>query len=167
MGEIGLTGAPFPEEVGGAGFSYLGWTLVDGGDRLRRHGDGRVALGPRPVAVPRLRWGTDEQKARWLPAMLAGEALGAFALTEPAAGSDAAAITTRAAPVDVGADGPTGYRLDGTKIWITNAPDAERYLVFATLDPGRGPSAITAFLVERERPASAFGAHEQKIGIRG
>jgi hypothetical protein len=92
--------------------------------------------------------------------MLAGEALGAFALTEPHAGSDAASIRCRAVR-----DGD-GYRLTGTKIWISNAPEAERYLVFATLDPEVGSGAISAFLVERGMPGFRFGAHEKKMGIR-
>ena len=92
--------------------------------------------------------------------MLSGEALGAFALTEPQAGSDASAIRTRATR-----DGDT-YRLTGTKIWISNAPEADRYLVFATLDPDAGPSGIAAFLVEKGMPGFRFGAHEKKMGIR-
>jgi alkylation response protein AidB-like acyl-CoA dehydrogenase len=97
--------------------------------------------------------------------MLTGEALGAFALTEPHAGSDAAALRTRAERLGP-ADAPEGYRLTGTKIWISNAPDAERYLVFATLDPSQGANAITAFLVEKGSPGFRFGAHERKMGIR-
>ena len=137
MGELGLTAAPIPEAVGGAGFSYLGWTLV-----MEELGAADMAtavtlsvhiLSQYPVVT----WGTDEQRARWLPAMLAGEALGAFALTEPHAGTDAAAIRTRAERVGP-ADAPTAYRLTGTKIWISNAPEADRYLVFATLDPAAG-----------------------------
>ena len=160
MGELGLTAAPFPEDVGGAGFSYVGWTLV-----MEELGAADMAaavtlsvhiLSQYPVVT----WGTDEQRARWLPAMQAGDALGAFALTEPHAGSDAAAIRTRAERHgDV-------YRLTGTKIWISNAPEAERYLVFATLDPAAGPKAITAFLVEKGTPGFRFGAHERKMGIR-
>jgi alkylation response protein AidB-like acyl-CoA dehydrogenase len=105
-------------------------------------------------------WGSPEQVGTWLPPMLSGEALGAFALTEPHAGSDASAIRTRASR-----DGDT-YRLTGTKIWISNAPEAERYLVFATLDPDAGPSGITAFLVEKGMPGFRFGVHEKKMGIR-
>ncbi len=96
MGELGLTAAPFPEAVGGAGFSYLGWTLVM--EEIARV-DMAAAVGLSVHILsqfPVVTWGTDEQRARWLPAMLAGEALGAFALTEPTAGSDAAAIRTRA-----------------------------------------------------------------------
>jgi butyryl-CoA dehydrogenase len=165
MGALGLTAAPFPTEVGGAGFSYLGWTLV-----MEELGAADMAMAV-SLSVhilsqyPVVTWGTDEQRARWLPAMQAGEALGAFALTEPHAGSDAAAIRTRAKP-DGPADAPTGYRLTGTKIWISNAPEADRYLVFATTDPEAGPAGITAFLVERGMPGFRFGAHERKMGIR-
>jgi alkylation response protein AidB-like acyl-CoA dehydrogenase len=112
--------------------------------------------------LPVVTWGTDEQRTRWLTPMLAGEALGAFALTEPHAGSDASAIRTRAERL---ADG-SAYRLTGTKIWISNAPEADRYLVFATLDPGAGSKGITAFLVEKGMAGFRIGAHEKKMGIR-
>jgi butyryl-CoA dehydrogenase len=162
MGALGMTGAPFPTSIGGAGFSYLGWTLV-----MEELGAADMAsavtlsvhiLSQYPVVT----WGNDEQKARWLPAMLAGEALGAFALTEPHAGSDASTIRTRA---ERSPDG-SSYRLSGTKIWISNAPEAERYLVFATVDPSAGSKGIAAFLVEKGMPGFRFGAHEKKMGIR-
>jgi alkylation response protein AidB-like acyl-CoA dehydrogenase len=160
MGDLGLTAAPFPAALGGAGFSYLGWTLV-----MEELGAADMAMAV-SLSVhilsqyPVVTWGTDEQRARWLPAMLAGEALGAFALTEPHAGSDASAIRTRAEH-----DGDH-YRLTGTKIWISNAPEADRYLVFATLDPEAGSRGITAFLIEKGMPGFRFGAHERKMGIR-
>ena len=162
MGALGLTGAPFPTSIGGAGFSYLAWTLV-----MEELGAADMAsavtlsvhiLSQYPVVT----WGNDEQKARWLPAMLAGEALGAFALTEPHAGSDASTIRTRA---ERSPDG-SSYRLSGTKIWISNAPEAERYLVFATVDPSAGSKGIAAFLVEKGMSGFRFGAHEKKMGIR-
>jgi butyryl-CoA dehydrogenase len=160
MGELGLTGAPLPESVGGGGFSYLGWALV-----MEEIGAADMASAV-TLSVhllsqfPVLNYGTDEQKARWLPPMVAGEALGAFCLTETSGGSDAAALRTRATPVD------GGYRLDGTKIWISNAPEADRYLVFATVDLAKGSKGITAFLVEKGTPGFRFGAHERKMGIR-
>ncbi len=165
MGELGLTGAPLPEAVGGAGFSYLGWTLA-----MEELGavdmSMAVSLSVHLLSqYPVVTWGTPEQQGRWLPAMVTGEALGAFALTEPHAGSDAAAIRTVAERVGP-ADAPDGYRLTGTKIWISNAPEAERYLVFATLDPTAGARAIAAFLVEKGTPGFRFGAHERKMGIR-
>jgi acyl-CoA dehydrogenase len=165
MGELGLTAAPIPTSVGGAGFSYLGWTLV-----MEELGavdmSMAVSLSVHILSqYPVVTWGNAEQHARWLPPMLTGEALGAFALTEPHAGSDASAIRTRAERVGP-ADAPTSYRLTGTKIWISNAPEADRYLVFATLDPEVGAKAITAFLVEKGTPGFRFGAHERKMGIR-
>jgi len=181
MAGLGLLAGPFPESIGGAGLSAEAWTIVVE----------EIAAADMAVAVslcvhvlhqnPVVRWGTPEQQARWLPALQAGQALGAFALTEPGAGSDAAAIRTRATRLgadggELGADGPpaaadarsdaAAYRLDGTKIWISNAPDADRYLVFATLDLARGAAGITAFLVEKGTPGFRFGAHEKKMGIR-
>ncbi len=175
MGSLGLTAAPLPESAGGAGFSYLGWTLV-----MEELGAAELAsavtlsvhiLSQYPVVT----FGTAEQRADWLMPMLTGEALGAFCLTEPHAGSDAAALRTRAVRLDAsGAELPpeapasdvAAYRLHGTKIWITNAPEADRYLVFATIDPALGPKGITAFLVEKGIPGFRFGAHEKKMGIR-
>ena len=165
MGSLGLTAAPFPESVGGAGFSYLAWTLV-----MEELGAVDMAMAV-SLSVhilsqyPVVAWGTDEQRARWLPAMQSGEALGAFALTEPHAGSDAAALRTRAERIGPPSS-PEAYRLAGTKVWISNAPEAERYLVFATVDPEAGSRGITAFLVENGTPGFRFGAHERKMGIR-
>ena len=165
MGELGLTCVPFPVEIGGAGFSYRAWTLVME----------EIAYADMAMAVslsvhilsqyPVITWGTDEQRARWLPDMLAGRVLGAFALTEPQAGSDAAALRLRAERVGP-ADSPTAYRLTGTKIWITNAGEAEHYLVFATIDPQLGTKGIAAFLVEAGTPGFSFGKREKKLGIR-
>jgi butyryl-CoA dehydrogenase len=161
MGELGLTGAPLPESIGGGGFSYLGWALV-----MEEIGAADMASAV-TLSVhllsqfPVLNHGTHEQIERWLPPMVAGEALGAFCLTEPSGGSDAAALRTRA---DRQADG--SYSLTGTKIWISNAPDADRYLMFATVDPSKGPKGITAFLVEKGTDGFRFGAHERKMGIR-
>ncbi len=165
MGELGLTGAPLPESVGGGGFSYLGWALV-----MEEIGAADMASAV-TLSVhllsqfPVLNYGTEEQIARWLPPMVAGEALGAFCLSEPAGGSDAGALRTRATPMD-GAGGVAAYRLEGTKIWISNAPEADRYLVFATVDPAKGSKGITAFLLEKGTPGFRFGAHEKKMGIR-
>ncbi|HEY2916316.1 MAG TPA: acyl-CoA dehydrogenase family protein [Candidatus Limnocylindrales bacterium] len=162
MAELGLTGAPLPESIGGGGFSYLGWTLV-----MEEIGAAdmscAVMLSVHVLSqLPVLQFGTPEQVERWLPPMIAGEVLGAFGLTEPGAGSDAGALRTRATPAH---DGAT-YGLTGTKIWISNAPEAGRYLVFATVDPSKGSKGITAFLVERGMPGFRFGAHEKKMGLR-
>ncbi len=175
MGQLGLTAAPFPEPVGGAGFSYVGWSLVME-EVARADMASAVCLSVHILSqYPVVTWGSAEQRARWLGPMQTGELLGAFALTEPHAGSDAAAIRTRAVRVD--ADGEAlalhaplvrvaGYRLTGTKIWISNAPEADRYLVFATLDPARGAKAICAFLVEKGTSGFRFGSKERKMGIR-
>jgi acyl-CoA dehydrogenase len=165
MGALGLAGAPLPESVGGGGFSYLGWSLV-----MEEIGAADMAsavtlsvhiLSQYPVVT----WGTPEQHERWLGPMVTGDALGAFALTEPHAGSDAAAIRTRAERLGPAA-APDGYRLTGTKIWISNAPEADRYLVFAAIDPAAGPKGMGAFLVEKGMDGFRFGAHEKKMGIR-
>jgi butyryl-CoA dehydrogenase len=175
MGELGLTGAPLPESIGGGGFTYLGWALV-----MEEIGAADMAsavtlsvhlLSQFPVG----NYGTDEQIGRWLAPMVAGEALGAFCLTEPSGGSDAAALRTRArrfasSAEELDSDAPASevasYRLDGTKIWISNAPEADRYLVFATVDASKGSKGITAFLIEKGAPGFRFGAHERKMGIR-
>jgi butyryl-CoA dehydrogenase len=165
MAELGLTGAPLPESVGGAGFSYLGWSLV-----MEELGAADMATAVTLSVhilsqLPVVTWGTEEQRVRWLRPMVSGAALGAFALTEPHAGSDAGTIRTRAERVGP-ADTPEGYRLTGTKIWITNAPEADRYLVFAVVDPAAGAKGIAAFLVEKGMAGFTFGAHEKKMGIR-
>ncbi len=175
MGELGLTAAPFPEAVGGAGFSYLGWSLVME-EVARADMASAVCLSVHILSqYPVVTWGTLEQRERWLRPMQSGELLGAFALTEPHAGSDAAAIRTCAVRVDgdgeaLPLDAPltrvAGYRLEGTKIWISNAPEAERYLVFATLDPARRAKGIGAFLVEKGTIGFRFGSKERKMGIR-
>jgi len=160
MGELGLTAAPFPQADGGAGFSYVGWTLA-----LEELGAADMAtavtLSVHILAqYPVLTWGSEEQRSRWLAPMLTGEALGAFALTEPRAGSDASQIRLRAERVE------GGYRLTGTKIWISNAPEADRYLVFALVDAAPGSRGMGAFLVEKGSEGFAFGVQERKMGIR-
>ncbi|MEU3661461.1 acyl-CoA dehydrogenase family protein [Streptomyces sp. NPDC032940] len=100
-------------------------------------------LGAHPVHAH----GTEAQRARWLPRVSDGTAVAAFALSEPAAGSDAAALTLRAEP-----DGGAGWRLTGEKCWISNAPEADLYTVFARTTPGAGARGVTAFLVPADRP---------------
>ena len=165
LADLGLAGAPFPVELGGGGITYRAWTLV-----MEELGAADMAMAVSLSVhvlsqAPVVHWGTAEQHQRWLAPMLRGERLGAFALTEPEAGSDAAAIRLRATRIGP-AGAPTAYRLDGSKIWISNVPEAEHHLVFATLDPGAGPSAITAFLVEKGTPGFRAGWRERKLGIR-
>ncbi|MFI9309601.1 acyl-CoA dehydrogenase family protein [Streptomyces triculaminicus] len=102
---------------------------------------------------PLLRWGTARQRARWLPGIAAGRVVTAFALSEPDAGSDAAALRLRADPdPDPGVGVGRGWRLTGEKCWISNAPEADLYTVFARTGPAPGASGITAFLVPADRP---------------
>jgi alkylation response protein AidB-like acyl-CoA dehydrogenase len=160
-GELGITGLPYPEEYGGAGMSTFAWALAVEEIAAAEMGMA-ISLSVHILAqLPILTFGSDEQKARLLPPMTAGEHLGAFALTEPQAGSDAAAIALAARR-----DGDD-YRLTGTKIWITNAAEADRFVVFGTVDRERGREGITAFVVERDTPGFRVGRHERKMGIRG
>ena len=160
MAALGLTGLPYPEELGGAGMGTFAWILAC--EELAAADMGMaVSLSVHVLAqLPILSHGTEEQKARLLPPMTAGQWLGAFALTEPGAGSDAAAIALLAERTE------DGYALTGSKIWITNGADADLTLVFATVDRSRGRDGITAFVVERDTPGFRVGAHERKMGIR-
>jgi len=111
--------------------------------------------------IPIILFGTEEQKKAYLPRLAAGEILAAFALTEPDAGSDAAAVKTKAVP-----DGDS-YVINGTKQWITNGGEAFIYTVIALTDPSRGPRGASAVLVEKGTPGFEFGKKEDKMGIRG
>ena len=112
------------------------------------------------VELPILLFGTEEQKARYLPGLASGALIGAHAMTEPGSGSDAFSLTTRARRR------AEGYVLDGRKSFCTNAPVADVVLVFATLDPTRGRQGVTAFLVERGTPGLDFGNPTEKMGLR-
>lgn len=160
-GELGITGLPYPEELGGAGLTTFAWILAC--EEIAAADMGMaVSLSVHILSqLCIVTGGTDEQQRRFLPAMTAGRELGAFALTEPGAGSDAAAIALRAER-----DGDD-YLLTGTKIWISNAGEAQRYIVFATVDRSKGRDGITAFVVERDTPGFRIGAKEHKMGIRG
>ena len=132
LGELGLLGVIIPEEYGGTGFDYTALTLLV--EELARYDAGlsvAVAVHAGLCAAPLLRFGSDEQKERYLPRLATGELLGAYALTEPDAGSDTASIRTRATAAG------DGFRLDGTKTWITNGGFADFFIVFArTGGPG-------------------------------
>jgi butyryl-CoA dehydrogenase len=161
MGALGLTAIPYPEELGGAGLSYFAWVLAC--EEIAA-ADMGMAVSLSVHVLSQLciyAHGTDEQRARFLPAMTAGTHLGAFALSEPGAGSDAAALSLAAVRTD------DGYALTGTKVWITNAGEADVYVVFATVDRSRGREGITAFVVPRDTPGFRVGSHERKMGIRG
>ena len=160
-GELGLTGLPYPEEYGGAGMGTLPWALA--AEEIAA-ADMGLAVSLSVHVLSQLcifANGTDEQKDRFLPPMTAGRELGAFALTEPQAGSDAAALALTA-----NRDGDD-YLLTGTKIWITNGGEAARYVVFGTVDRAAGKAGITAFVVEADTPGFRLGSKERKMGIRG
>jgi acyl-CoA dehydrogenase len=160
MGELGLTAIPYPERYGGAGMSTFAWVLAC--EEIAAADMGMaVSLSVHVLSqLCILSAGSDEQKDRLLPPMMAGHHLGAFALTEPQAGSDASAIALRAEAA--GDD----YLLTGTKVWITNGAHADVVVVFATVDRSRGRDGITAFAVERDTPGLRVGSHERKMGIR-
>jgi alkylation response protein AidB-like acyl-CoA dehydrogenase len=160
-GELGLTGLPYPEEYGGAGMGTFAWALaveeIAAADMAMAVSLSVHILSQLCIVTA----GTEEQKRRFLPPMTAGRELGAFALTEPQAGSDAANLSLAARR-----DGDA-YLLTGTKIWITNAGEASRYVVFGTIDRSKGKNGITAFVVEADSPGFRLGSKERKMGIRG
>ena len=161
LGEMGLMGIPYPAEYGGAGLDVLSYAIaveelarVDAGAGviLSAH----VSLGSWPIFA----YGTQEQKRKYLVPLARGEKIGAFDLTEPNAGSDAGGTETTA--VDRG----DHYVLNGGKIFITNAPKADTYVVFAVTTPDIGTRGISAFIVEKGWKGFEFGDHYDKMGIR-
>src|SRR5207253_178844 len=154
MSSLGLTGLPYPEEFGGAGMGTFAWILACEDIAVADMGMA-ISLSVHILAqLPILTFGSEEQKRRFLPQMTAGRHLGAFALTEPGAGSDAAALALLAERTD------EGYALSGSKIWITNGQESEVTIVFATVDRSRGRDAITAFVVERDTPGFRVAGQE-------
>ncbi|MEW6275428.1 MAG: acyl-CoA dehydrogenase family protein [Bacillota bacterium] len=160
--EIGLFGLSIPAEYGGVGIGMLGKCIIY--EQLGRTNNGFTTLigahtGIGSVGIVEM--GTEEQRQKYLPAMAAGEKIGAFALTEPNAGSDAANIkTTAVRKGDV-------YILNGAKHFITNAPIADIFTVMAVTDKSKGPKGITAFIVEKDFPGFKIGTIERKMGLRG
>jgi alkylation response protein AidB-like acyl-CoA dehydrogenase len=161
LGEMGCCGMLMPEEWGGPGVDTISYVLMLE-EVARVHTAMSTALGVTnsAVQVPLLGFGTEEQKKKYLKRLAAGEILGAFCLTEPAAGSDAAGIQATAVR--------TGdcYRINGTKTWVTNGSAASVFIVFAKTDPAAGGKGISAFLVEPGTPGFKVGRHEDKMGQR-
>ncbi len=162
MGQLGLMGLPIPEEYGGVGADFLSYMLA-----IEEISYASAALGvilavhTSVGSFPILYFGTEAQKQHYLPKLTSGEYIGAFALTEPGAGSDAGGIRTKA--VRDGDD----YVLNGGKIFITNGGEADVYCVFAVTDPKRGNRGVTAFLVNRDTPGFHIGKKERKMGLNG
>lgn len=157
LGKVGLLSLPYPEDWGGGGQPYevylqvleelaASWAAV------------AVAVSVHSLSChPLMAFGTDEQQQRWLPDMLGGATVGAYSLSEPQAGSDAAALTCKATATN------SGYRIDGTKAWITHGGVADFYDLFART--GEGPQGISCFLVAKDTPGLTFGKPEEKMGL--
>lgn len=161
LGALGCCGMLTPEEWGGAGLDTMSYVLMLE-EVARVHTAMSTAVGVTNSAVqtPLLMSGTESQKSRYLRRLASGEIIGAFCLTEPAAGSDAAGIQSTAVQ-----DGGN-YRLNGTKTWVTNGSAAGVYIVFAKTDPAAAGKGITAFLIEPNTPGFKIGRHEDKMGQR-
>ncbi len=160
MGEMGLNGICFPEKYGGAGSDYLSYVLAV--EELSKVDDGvgvTLSASVSLCAWPIYAYGTEEQKEKYLRPILEGTHMGAFGLTEPNAGTDAAAQQTVAVLTD------EHYVLNGSKIFITNAGEAETYVVFAMTDKSKGLKGISAFILEKGMPGFTFGKKEHKMGI--
>ena len=161
MAELGLAGIPWPEEYGGIGADYVSYVIAveelsrvcaSTGVTLSAH----VSLASWPI----YQYGTEEQKQTFLKRLAEGSALGAYALSEPGAGSDVASMKMTATK-----DGDD-YVLNGSKVWITNGEVADIYVVFAKTDADAGHRGITGFIVEKGTEGFTFGKKEKKLGIR-
>jgi alkylation response protein AidB-like acyl-CoA dehydrogenase len=162
MGELGFMGLPYEEQYGGAGLDTLAYAIAveeisracgSTGITLAAH----VSLGCGPIAAV----GTEEQKMKYLVPMARGEAIGAFGLTEPNAGSDAAGTQTRAERVD------GGWRVNGSKIYITNGSVAKYITFTARTDASKGTKGISAFIMDTSTPGFGVGKREKKMGLHG
>ncbi|WP_408008661.1 acyl-CoA dehydrogenase [Pseudalkalibacillus sp. A8] len=161
MAELGLTGIPWPEEYGGIGSDYLSYVIaVEELSRVCASTGVTLSAHTSLAGWPVYKFGTEEQKQKFLRPMAEGKKLGAYGLTEPGSGSDAAKMKTTAR-----LDGD-GYILNGSKIFITNGGDAEIYVVFAVTDAEKKHKGISAFIVEKGTPGFSFGKKEKKLGIR-
>jgi alkylation response protein AidB-like acyl-CoA dehydrogenase len=159
LAQLGLMGVCIPEEYGGAGSDFLSYVLVL--EELSRADAGvgvTVAVHTSATTLPILTFGTDEQRARFVPPLAQGELIGAFALTEPEAGSDAGSLRTKA---DATAD---GWRISGAKQWITNGSVAGTFVLFARTDRSTaGPRGVSAFVLDREHVQVT--REEEKLGL--
>lgn len=161
MAELGLLGIPFEEEYGGSGMNIMAFALA-----MEEFG---VACGSTALSVaahvslcstPIYMFGSEAQKKKYLPDLLNGNKIGSFCLSEPASGSDAGALTTRAQR-----DGD-GYVINGSKQWVTNGGYASTFVVFAKTNPDAGTKGISAFIVDKDMPGVVIGKKEDKMGLR-
>ena len=162
MQKIGLLGIPYPKEYKGQGGDYLAYVMaVEELSKVCATTGVIVSAHTSLCCAPIYENGTDEQKEKFLAPLISGEKLGAFGLTEPNAGTDAAGQTTTAV-----LDGDE-WVLNGSKIFITNAIYADTYVVIAVTDKSQGTRGTSAFIVEKGTPGFSFGLKEKKMGIRG
>jgi hypothetical protein len=162
MAELGLMGITVPESYGGSGMDFTSYIIAINelskvsaviGVILSVH----TSVGTNPI----LYFGSEEQKQKYVTKLAKGEYLGAFCLTEPSAGSDAASLRTRAEKKG------DRYIINGSKIFITNGGEADVYIVFAKTDPSKGAKGVTAFIVEKGTPGLIIGKDEEKMGLHG
>ncbi len=161
--DLGVMGIEIPEDLGGAGATFFHAVLaVEALSRVDPSIGVLVDVQNTLVINALLRWGSNEIKRRYLPKLASGT-IGAYALSEAGSGSDAFAMSTRA----IERPGGGGeWTLTGRKLWITNANEADLFIVFATVDPAAGYHGVTAFLIERGSAGLAVGRKEDKLGIR-
>lgn len=158
--EQGLMGIEIPEEYGGAGMNFTaGIVGIEELARVDPSVSVLVDVHNTLVNTAFLEYGTRESKRKWLP-RLASQTVGSFCLSEPASGSDAFALRTKAEKSD------SGYRINGSKMWITNSMEADIFIVFANLDFSKGYKGITAFVVEKGTKGFSIAKKEKKLGIR-
>ena len=158
--EQGLMGIEIPEEFGGAGMNFTaGIVGIEELARVDPSVSVLVDVHNTLVNTAILKYGTTQSKRKWLP-QLATQTVGSFCLSEPASGSDAFALKTKAEKT---AD---GYRINGSKMWITNSIEANFFIVFANLDPSKGYKGITAFVVDKKTKGFSIAKKEKKLGIR-
>lgn len=161
MGELGLMGIALPEEYGGGGMDALSYMItIEELSRGCASHAAAVALHNSLYGPPIVDFGTEEQKKKYLPGVCGGEKIGAFALSEPGAGSDAASITTTYKKKD------GGYVINGAKIFVTMGALADTIIVFATTKRGSGPKGISAFLIDKETEGCQVGTIEKKMGLK-
>jgi alkylation response protein AidB-like acyl-CoA dehydrogenase len=158
--EQGIMGIEIPEEFGGAGMNFTAAIVaIEELARVDPSVSVMVDVHNTLVNTAIMKYGDTQAHRTWLPKLSTGT-VGSFCLSEPASGSDAFALQTKAEKT---AD---GYKLNGSKMWITNAQEAGLYLVFANLDPSKGYKGITAFIVEKGTPGFSIAKKEHKLGIR-
>ncbi|MDB2438292.1 isovaleryl-CoA dehydrogenase [Hellea sp.] len=162
MGELGLHGITVPEEDGGTGLGYLEHTIAIE-EVSRASASVGLSYGAHSnLCINQLRrWGNAEQKAKYLPKLISGEHVGSLAMSEPGAGSDVVSMKLRADAAQ------GGYLLNGNKMWITNAPEANTLLVYAKTDPTGGSKGITAFIITPEMEGFSTAQKLDKLGMRG